>query len=47
MVGSGSLLTVQSGSPLVESEADNDSFGLVSGFGVSGPFTFLLQKKRK
>lgn len=47
MVGSGSLLTGQSGSPLVESEVDSDSFGLLSGFGVPGPFTFLLQKKRE
>lgn len=45
MVGSGSLLTGQSGSPLVEREFDNDSFGLLSGFGVPGPFTFLHKKK--
>lgn len=46
MAGSGSLLTGQSGSPLVESDVGNDSFGLLSGFGVSGPFTFLLQKNK-
>lgn len=46
VVGSGSLLTGQSGSPLVESELDNDNFGLLSGFGVPGPFTFRLQEKK-
>lgn len=45
MVVSGSLLTGQSGSPLVEREFDNDNFGLLSGFGVPGPFTFLQKKK--
>lgn len=46
MAGSGSLLTEQSGSPLVEREFDKDNFGLLSGFGVPGPFTFRLEKKK-
>lgn len=46
MVGSDSLLTGQSGSPLVENDVGNDSFGLLSGFGVAGPFTFLQQKNK-
>lgn len=46
VVGSGSLLTGQSGSPLVESEVDHDSFGLVSSLGVPGPFTFRLQSEK-
>lgn len=46
VVGSGSLPTGHSGSPLVESEVDSDSFGLLSGFGVPGPFMFRLQKKQ-
>lgn len=43
----GSLLTGQSGSPFVEREDVSDDFGLLSGFGVSGPFTFRLQKIKK
>ena len=45
MVGAGSLVTGQSGSPFVDSEVDNSSFGLLSVFGVPGPFTFRLQRK--
>jgi hypothetical protein len=38
---SGSLSSVLSGRPFVAREVDSDSFGLFSGLGVPGPFTFL------
>jgi len=38
-----SLLSVLSGRPLVATLLDKESFGLFSGLGVPGPFTFLSQ----
>ena len=42
-----SLLSVLSGRPLAASELARDSFGLFSGRGVPGPFTFLTKGKEE
>lgn len=41
----GSLFSVLSGSPFVASELARESFGLFSGLGVPGPFTFLKENR--